>query len=487
MKDEHIVTAQDGNAELRPSLGAGVVEYELDPGYRWPEDPLVLERLERWRDAKFGVIVHWGLYSLLGEDGSWTLCRSRDEECMLIPGTFTGGDDAWQRYYEDARTRFLAENFDAEQLAQAISDAGARYAVITAKHHDGFSMYDTAHSDYKSTSVQVPFGRDFVGEMSIELAKQDVRLGLYFSKADWHHAGYWTPDRPIIDRFRNHDDPAKWEEFVQFSHSQISELLTKYGEIEVLWLDAGWVKGPREDLAISGIAEAARTLQPGILVVDREVHNSVEDYRTPEQQIPGERLDYPWESCITLTDHWCTVPEPGPQKSTFEVIQMLVTVVARGGNLLLGVGPDGTGELPEGTVDALAGIGRWLDRFGGAIFETRPVTPGLISGNGTSENFRDHAGRVWWLTQTGNKINLVWISEGQTEQAPITLQIPLSVPPVGVHGVGAEVRGSTWQDGFLEMTLILGDQQPDKHQQAMTTIALSIDLTPEVEGSTRGG
>lgn len=461
----------DERASLRPTLGAGVVEYEADPGYRWPVDALVAERLEQWRDHKFGVIVHWGLYTALGEDGSWTLCRSRDEECMQIPSDFAGGDDAWQEHYVESRERFTGSAFDPDRWAAAIAGSGARYLVVTAKHHDGFSMFDTALSDYRSTSDEVPFGRDFVAELGDAVRERGLRLGIYFSKADWHHPGYWATDRPPVDRFRNHDDPERWAEFTTFTHGQVRELLTRYGDVDLLWLDAGWVKAPDEDLDIPSLAAAARTLQPGILVVDREVHSSVEDYRTPEQRVPDARLDYPWEACITLTDHWCTVPSPGPRKSVAEIVRLLVTVVARGGNLLLGVGPDAEGDLPADVAESLAGIGSWLDRFGHAVHATRAITPGTITGNGSAETFVDGYGRPWWLTQRAEEIHLIGLH--QPDPARATLRVPLAREPAHVRVDGARLVGWRWRDARLEIRLRAIPVYAGQLPTTIVTVALS--------------
>ncbi|WP_265443289.1 alpha-L-fucosidase [Flexivirga meconopsidis] len=461
----------DSAAPLRPSLGAGVVSYEADPGYVWPADEAVRQRLSRWQGLKFGIIVHWGLYAALGEDGSWTLCRSRDEGCMQIPAEFDGDDDAWQEHYVSSRKSFTGSAFDASEWMDAIDGAGARYVVLTTKHHDGFSMFDTALSDYKSTAADVPFGRDFVAELTSQAAARGLRTGLYFSKADWHHPGYWAPDRAPVDRFHNHDDPRLWSQFVDFTHGQLRELLTGYGEVDVLWLDAGWVKAPREDVKINELATLARQLRPGILVVDREVHTSVEDYRTPEQRIPDGRLDHPWESCITLTDHWCTVPDPGPRKSVREVAQLLVTIVARGGNLLLGVGPDGEGRMPDDIAESLRAIGEFVTSIGPAIFDTRPVTEGVVSGIGGSEQLVDDQGRTWWLTQAGDRINLIHLHEPGSVNDGL-LRIPLAAEPRDVQVSGSQ-RSTGWR--WIDGAAVVGLAGDDAGSEVPTTV-VSIEL-----------
>ncbi|NRQ37507.1 hypothetical protein HII36_37600 [Nonomuraea sp. NN258] len=340
--------------------------------YVWPADPAVLAKLDWWRDQKFGVIIHWGPYSRLGVFESWTLCQE-GADFMARPAPWQDDPDGYRAFYEKLPDGFDAPGFDPDEWATACAAAGMRYVVFTAKHHDGFAMYDTKLSDYKSTNT--PLGRDVAGEVFAAFRERGLGVGVYFSKADWHHPDYWTPGLPTPDRYANHDDPERWRRFIEYTHGQIEELLTGYGPVDVLWLDAGWVKAPREDLDMPGLAARARELQPGLLVVDREVYGPQEDYRTPEQTVPGQIQPHPWESCITLGPFWYTFGPGETYKPAGEIVRLLCRIVARGGNLLLGIGPDHTGALPDGVHERLAEIGAWLDVHGEAIYGTRPCEP----------------------------------------------------------------------------------------------------------------
>lgn len=363
--------------EFRPDdlAAAGALPSTADPGYTWPADPVTLRALEHWMDHKVGVIIHWGLYSSIGLDGSWSLHRGRLGDFTDAPADWSGTDEEYHTWYCDRARSFTGEDFDAEHWARACRGAGMRYLVFTAKHHDGFAMYDTDYSNFKSTSEEAGLGRDIVREVFDAFRAHGLETGVYFSKADWNHPGYWDRSKPLSDRFHNYDiaaHPGKWRSFVETTKNQIEELLTRYGPVNILWLDAGWVCEPREPIDMDGIADRARELQAGILVVDREVHGRNEDYRTPEQEVPDAVLDHPWESCITMTRGWCSMRRDDPIKPMRHIIATLLAIVSRGGNYLIGIGPDATGRMSVEVEKGLATLGRWLGVNGEGIYETRP-------------------------------------------------------------------------------------------------------------------
>lgn len=409
--------------------------------YVWPSDPEVRAALERWQDLKFGVIVHWGPYSQWGVFESWTLCQEPDPWCRR-PDAWLDDPVGYREAYEALPVTFDAPRFDPEQWARACAAAGMRYVVFTTKHHDGFAMYDTEFSEYKVTNAAL--GRDVVREVFDAFRGQGMRAGAYFSKADWHHPDYWNRDRLAPTRYADYDtaaDPQRWNRFREFTQAQIDEVLTEYGPVDVLWLDGGWVKAPREDIDMPDIAARAREVQPGILVVDREVHGPQEDYRTPEQQIPDTLQPFPWESCVTLGPMWYSAAPDETYKSATEVVHMLCRVVARGGNLLLGVGPDAAGAFPDAVVARLAEIGAWLERHGEAIYGTRPVAPYEADG--------------LLFTARGETVYAIGLV-GEDDQGPEIVRIAgWASAPSGVRLLGAS-DGSvewTWADGEVTVKM----------------------------------
>ena len=335
--------------------------------YKWPTEPEVRAKLEKWQDLKFGMIIHWGLYAVPGIIESWNLCS---EDWIERDSTIAYED--YKKWYWGLKKDFNPVNFNPEEWAKVAKEAGMRYLVFTTKHHDGFNMFDTKQTDFKISDG--PFRNnpkaDVAKYVFDAFRKNGFMIGAYFSKPDWHSEYYWWPKYATADRNNNYDIkkfPWRWNKFKEFTYNQLSELMNNYGSMDILWLDGGWVRPletvndevrswgamiPKwsQDIDMPRIAVMARKAQPGLLIVDRTVHGPYENYQTPEQRIPEQQLDHPWESCMTLANNWGYVPGDA-YKSSVKIIHSLIEVVAKGGSLLLGIGPKPDGTLSGYSTD----------------------------------------------------------------------------------------------------------------------------------------
>ncbi len=363
--------------------------------YQAPADLKVREKLAQWSDKKFGLFMHWGIYSIPGIVESWSI---NSEDASWIPRDSTKNYDDYKKWYFNLNKQFNPVKFDPTIWANYAKKAGMQYVVFTTKHHDGFAMFDTKQSDYKITASDVPFAANPKSNITKEIftafRKEGFMIGAYFSKPDWHSEFYWWPRYATPDRNNNYDirlHPQRWQQFKQFTYNQIEELMSDYGNVDILWLDGGWVRPkatvnaeviswgapiPAWDQGIDmpHIAKMARAKQPGLIMVDRTVHGEYENYQTPEQKVPEKPLNYPWETCMTIGDAWGYVPNDN-YKSTNTLIHLLVDIVAKGGNLLLDVGPKPDGTFPEPVLQRLTEIGNWMEINKEAIYATRPIAP----------------------------------------------------------------------------------------------------------------
>ena len=350
-------------------------------------DPVITDRLAEWQDLKFGFMVHWGMYAQWGIVESWSICN---EPWINRNGA---SYDEYKASYRALNKSFNPKHFDASKWAALAKDAGMKYMVFTTKHHDGFCMFDSKETDYTTMGRECPAQRDFTAEVVSAFRKAGLWTGLYFSKPDWHNDDYWAHEWATPDRNVNYDvtvHPDRWERFKSFTYNQIREITHNYGDIDILWLDGGWIRPEwslteetREwlgcyqriqDIDMPRIAQMAREGNPDLIIVDRSVGGRYENYKTPEQQIPDSLLPYPWETCMSMGDSWSYV-ETDNYKSTKQLIHMLVDIVAKGGNYLLNVGPDADGNIPESAAERLREIGKWMRENGYAIYNTRPLYP----------------------------------------------------------------------------------------------------------------
>lgn len=335
--------------------------------YVWPTDPQVLTKLKHWQDQKFGVLMHWGLYSVPGIVESWSIC-SEDWIVRERKPTYEE-DKAW---YWSQKDSLNPVNFDPSKWADVMKKAGMKYMIFTTKHHDGFCMFDTKYTDF--SIAHGPFGKDprhnIAKEVFNAYRNKGFMIGCYFSKPDWHSKWFWnpyyaTPNRRI--NYKKQQHPDWWQNYRKFTQNQLNELTTDYGNIDILWLDGGWITG--EEIGLDTILVDARKRNPGMISVDRTIRGKNENYQTPEQGIPAKQLDIPWESCITLSHAWGWTPN-AKFKSPNKVIGILSEIVAKGGCLALGVGPKADGTLQPEVVNTLLKIGSWLNKNGQAIYST---------------------------------------------------------------------------------------------------------------------
>ena len=331
-----------------------------------------MDRIQKFRDAHFGLFIHWGSYAIRGFEASWPLVR---------------GDISWQAY-ESLADQFDPRRYDPEAWAALAKEAGVRYAILTSKHHDGFALFDTNLDAYSAPNRAA--GRDLIRPYVDAFRNAGILVGFYFSLCDWHHADYpvaLSPDRPNRQRTPQavppgtaasiDADPDRWERYVDFMHGQVRELLTNYGEIDLLWFDGHWEHTPEEWRAADLVA-MIHDLQPGCIVNDRLADPMLGDYATPEQYVPLDGLDRPWETCMTINDTWAYNPSDRGYKTVVELVATFAEVTAKGGNFLINVGPTRDGEIPPEFASRLRTMGDWVRRNDEAVFG---VGAGLPSGS----------------------------------------------------------------------------------------------------------
>ena len=425
-----------------------VVEQASD--YQWPDDSLVVRKLGDWQDQKFGILLHWGLYSVPGIVESWSIC---DEDWIRRDTTMTYGQ--YKRWYWGLARDFKPKHFRPDQWAEVAEAAGMRYMLFTTKHHDGFCLFDSHETDFTTAHYD---GRDFLRPVLQAFRQRGFMTGTYFSKPDWHTQSYWWDVYPTKGRNVNYpiaQYPERWNAFKQFTYRQIQEILSRYGRVDILWLDGGWVcPENRQDIDMPAIAQMARQHQPGLIMVDRTIHGPYENYQTPERTIPDRLLPYPWESCIPLSDDWGWVPRPR-WKSARQVINTLIEVVAKGGNLVLGVGPTADGLIEPEAEQRLRQIGAWLKRYGKAIYATRPLTCAPQS-------------PLWFTTSKDGTTTYALLALPEGEPLPKTLTFPMGrVASVRLVSTGQKLKWATQGD---QITITLPKGLPDE--------PLAIELIP---------
>ena len=370
--------------------------------------PATPAAIKNWRDARFGMFIHWGPVSLKGTEISW----SRGKQVPV-------------EEYDNLYKEFNPTKFNADEWVAVAKAAGMKYIVLTTKHHDGFCLWDSKQTDYNIMST--PFKRDVVKELSTACKKAGMPFGAYYSTCDWHH-----PDFPVTSPggkvAREKFDLDRYTEYLK---AQTKELLS-YGPLFTLWYDV-----PQKFDAKRGaeVINMARAIQPDIVINNRTGHKG--DYDTPEQRVGGFQIDRPWESCMTIGKQWAWKPND-TIKSLEECLQTLIRTNGGDGNLLFNVGPQPTGEIEGRQIDRLKEMGTWLAKNGEAIYGTRggPWKPSTAMAS----------------TRKGNKVYLHFLTKAE---GPITVPaLPVAIQSAKMFN-GPQIKTSI-ADAFLSFEIPAG-------------------------------
>ena len=346
--------------------------------------PVPSDRQMKWQETEFYAFFHYGM------------------------NTYTNRE--WGLGSEDVTLFAPTKKPNPAQWLKAVKAAGMKGGIAVVKHHDGFCMFDTKYTDF--SIAHGPFGKDprhnIAKEVFNAYRNKGFMIGCYFSKPDWHSKWFWnpyyaTPNRRI--NYKKQQHPDWWQNYRKFTQNQLNELTTDYGNIDILWLDGGWITG--EEIGLDTILVDARKRNPGMISVDRTIRGKNENYQTPEQGIPAKQLDIPWESCITLSHAWGWTPN-AKFKSPNKVIGILSEIVAKGGCLALGVGPKADGTLQPEVVNTLLKIGSWLNKNGQAIYSTV-----------NAAHYND--GKVWFTADKNGKTLYAIYALEDGEKTPKTI------------------------------------------------------------------
>lgn len=353
------------------------------------------ERMQWFKDAKLGIFIHWGIYSVKGIDESWSFFNN-----------YISYDD-----YMSQLEGFTASNYQPEEWASLIKESGAKYAVITTKHHDGVALWDTKCNDL-SVPKKTPAKRDVLQPLVKAFQKNDLKVGLYYSLLDWSHPDY--PNKTRVEK-RYTNDPEKWNRFVDFNFCQLEEL-SKQFKPDLYWFDGDWEQSA-EAWKAKELSESLRKWNKGVILNSRI--QGYGDYATPEQGLPVTKPSSPWwELCMTMNNSWGFQHNDHAYKTPNQIIRILVDCISMGGNLLLDIGPKADGTIPAEQVNILKELGRWTSKHQEAIYGTRAGIPHEHFYGPTALN---KAGDILYLfvphkpngplmiKGLKNKINRIWV------------------------------------------------------------------------------
>ncbi len=408
------------------------------------------QRMQWWTDARFGMFIHWGLYALPARH-EWV----KNAERLT--------NDQYQKYFE----MFNPDMYDPHEWAKMAKAAGMKYVVLTAKHHEGFCLFDSKYTDYKSTNT--PIGKDLIKEYVEAFRAEGLKVGFYYSLIDWHHPDYTIdrvhPQRQESDTAYTRLNKGKdMNKYRQYMKNQVTELLSNYGEISVIWFDFSFPgkngKG-HEDWDSENLLKLARKLQPGIIVDDRLDLSNVEggwDFISPEQykvakwpELNGKRV--PWETCQTFSGSWGYYRDENTWKSPAQLIELLVESVSKGGNLLLNVGPTARGVFDSRAQDRLTAMGKWMKYNGKSVYGCTEAPAGFTAPANTLLTYNPVTKKLYihllsypmgslYLKDMGDKVKYVQFLHDASEisfragtnetKNDLTLSLPVLKPDVEI-------------------------------------------------------
>ena len=325
------------------------------------------DKMAWFEDARLGIFIHWGIYAVDGIDESWSFFNK-----------YISYED-----YMKQLAGFTAERYDPAAWAALIKASGARYAVLTTKHHDGVALWDTDLSNLNVVDG-TPAGRDLVRPFVDALRSEGLKVGLYFSHLDWSH-----PDYDVFrqNEFRYRDDPERWARFKTFHLGQLRELSDRF-KPDLFWFDGDW-EHSAEEWGSAAVRDSLLSWQPNVILNSRL--NGYGDYATPEQGVPIVPPEGPWELCMTMNDSWGYQENDTNYKTPYQIVRIFADVLDGGGNLLLDIGPKADGTIPDEQVDILEAFGRWTHKHAEAIYGTRRgieaghfYGPTTVSADGTT-------------------------------------------------------------------------------------------------------
>lgn len=333
------------------------------------------ERMEWWRDARFGMFIHWGAYAIPGGERNGEICGGGAEWIM------DKLDYTIEDYENEVVALFNPVQFNADDWVSMAKDAGMKYIVLTSKHHDGFCLWDSETTNYDVMEA-APFKRDIVKELAEACKKQGIKLGLYHSIVDWHHPQAQAPLYPNYNAGQRDStvfNPEFPEYYENYLKPQVRELITQYDNVDVVWFDGDWIPDYTSEMG-KELYNMILDIKPTAIVNNRvdkgrmgmegmdKEGEFAGDFGTPEQEIPATGIDSDWESCMTMNGSWGYKPSDAKWKSSKRLIQNLIDIVSKGGNFLLNVGPDGQGLFPQASIDRLKAIGVWTKANGESIY-----------------------------------------------------------------------------------------------------------------------